>query len=200
MLFRSSWPSPGPPLPSHSAQTSYKRSSGPLSIFPPPLPLHPPQTSYKCSSGLSVHLALLLDLPCLRIQPRRATRAHLASPSILPFSWTSPAFAFSPDELQELVWALYSSLHCPCLRIQPRRATSARLGFVFFFLFTTQGPRGRMRGLESRAPGILLFYYFISFIFHITNCFVLGTEYAYHHQQQHRQHPHHHHHHKGPNR
>ena len=57
-----------------------------------------------------------------------------------------------------------------------------------------------MRGLESRAPGILLFYYFISFIFHITNCFVLGTEYAYHQQQQHRQHPHHHHHHKGPNR
>ena len=132
-----------PPLPWHPPQTSYKRSSGPLFISPLPLPLHAPQTSYKCSSGLSLHLGLLLDLPCLRIQPRRATRAHLASPSILPFSWTSPAFAFSPDELQELVWALYSSLHCPCLRIQPRRATSARLGFVFFFFSL---PRAREGG------------------------------------------------------
>ena len=93
------------PLPWHPPQMSYKRSSGPLFISPPPcLRMHP--GSSKCSSRLSLHLGLLLDLPCLRIQPRRATSARLASPSILPFSWTSLAFAFSPDELQALVWPL----------------------------------------------------------------------------------------------
>ena len=68
--------------------------------------LHPPCLGIHPRRATSARLGLYLSLhsPCLCMHPRRATSARLAFPSILAFSWTSPAFAFSPDELQALVW------------------------------------------------------------------------------------------------
>jgi hypothetical protein len=109
-------------------------------LSPPPLPSHRPQTSFKCSSGLSLYLALLLDLPCLHIS-------------------TALAFASTSDELQALVWALRQS--CPSPR-PPLPSHSAQTSYkclsgLSIHLATSPQPpclRIKLRRVDTSALGL----------------------------------------------
>ena len=105
-------------------------------------------------------------LPFYLIQPRRATGARLGCLFNSDFASTSrshhaaqtsnecspelfyhltlhhhlPSISYSPDELQVVVWAVFSTWNLPPpphnLIMQPRRATSAHLGHFFHVLLS----------------------------------------------------------------
>ena len=135
-----------PPLPSHSAQTSDKYSSG-LSFtgfYWPALPTHPAQMSLQVFVWLFFLLGLYLHLPFHRIQPRWATSTHLDSFFILMLCYLLCCHLIQPRQVQALVWDFFSLdpsiLPCvqyPLALICPARLSwcylSIVIGNVYFF-------------------------------------------------------------------